>query len=118
MKQCWSASELTESWTLSDPEKQLLDQRTQRRHPSPIRHTLLTAFFWQRRQSIIDGLVELLIQIVHRVSVNVERRVVTEVVDGPEEVPKKCGAIRQRVAQLRLSHCRSSIPDTIAPTSP
>ena len=29
MKQCWSASELAESWTLSDDEKQLSDQRTQ-----------------------------------------------------------------------------------------
>ena len=29
MKQCWSASELAESWTLSGDEKQLSDQRTQ-----------------------------------------------------------------------------------------
>ena len=29
MKQCWSASDFTESWTLSDLEKQLTDQRTQ-----------------------------------------------------------------------------------------
>ena len=29
MKQCWSTSELAESWTLSDDEKQLSDQRTQ-----------------------------------------------------------------------------------------
>ena len=29
MKQCWSDSELAESWTLSDDEKQLSDQRTQ-----------------------------------------------------------------------------------------
>ena len=45
-----------------------------RRHPDPIRYTLLAAFCWQRRRAIIDGLIELLIQIVHRVSVNAERK--------------------------------------------
>ena len=29
MRQCWNTRELAESWTLSDDEKQLLDQRTQ-----------------------------------------------------------------------------------------
>ena len=29
MTQCWSDSELAESWTLSDDDKQLSDQRTQ-----------------------------------------------------------------------------------------
>jgi hypothetical protein len=37
--------------------------REVRRHPEPIRYTLLAAFCWQRRQEIIDGLVDLLIQI-------------------------------------------------------
>jgi hypothetical protein len=31
--------------------------REVRRHPEPIRYTLLAAFCWQRRQEIIDGLV-------------------------------------------------------------
>jgi hypothetical protein len=42
--------------------------REVRRHPEPIRYTLLAAFCWQRRQEIIDGLVDLLIQMVHRIS--------------------------------------------------
>ena len=60
-----------------------------RRHPDPIRYTLLAAFCWQRRRAIIDGLIELLIQIVHRVSVNAERKVVTEIIGGLEQVHGK-----------------------------
>jgi hypothetical protein len=52
--------------------------REMRMHPEVIRYTLLGAFCWQRRQEIIDGLVELLIQVIHRISVRAERRVVKE----------------------------------------
>lgn len=49
------------------------------RHPEPIRYTLLAAFCWQRRKAIIDSLIELMIQVVHRISVRAEKKVVTEV---------------------------------------
>src|SRR5215831_20168432 len=59
--------------------KQLAEPpREVRRHPEPIRYTFLAAFCWQRRQEIIDGLVDLLIQIVHRISVRAEKKVVDE----------------------------------------
>jgi hypothetical protein len=38
--------------------------RELRRHPDPIRYTLVAAFCWLRSQEITDNLVELLIQIV------------------------------------------------------
>ena len=37
--------------------------RELRRHPEPIRFTLLAAFCYQRRKEIVDGLVDLLIQV-------------------------------------------------------
>ncbi len=37
------------------------DIRELRRHPNPIRYTLLAAFFWSRSREITDSLVELLI---------------------------------------------------------
>jgi hypothetical protein len=37
-----------------------------RRHPEEVRSTLLAAFCWQRRQEIIDGLIDLLLLIVHK----------------------------------------------------
>ena len=51
-----------------------------RRRPEPIRSTLLAAFCGQQQRAIIDGLVDLLIQIVHRVSVNAERKVITDII--------------------------------------
>jgi hypothetical protein len=46
-----------------------------RRHPSPVRYTLMAAFYWQRGQESTDNLVDLLIQIVHKLDTKAERRV-------------------------------------------
>ena len=63
--------------------------REVRLHPEPMRYTLLAAFCWQRRQEIIDGLVDLLIQIVHRISVRAEKKVVEELVGDLQKVHGK-----------------------------
>ena len=63
--------------------------REMRLHPEPLRYTLLAAFCWQRRQEIIDGLVDLLIQIVHRISVRAEKKVVEELVGDLQKVHGK-----------------------------
>ena len=52
--------------------------REMRRHPAPVRYTFLAAFCWQRRRDIIDGLVDLLVLIMHRIGVRAERKVVQE----------------------------------------
>lgn len=49
------------------------DIRELRRHPDAIRYTLLSAFFWLRSLEITDNLIELLIQIIHRIGVRAER---------------------------------------------
>ncbi|MCA2222345.1 DUF4158 domain-containing protein [Nonomuraea sp. NEAU-L178] len=41
--------------------------------PEPIRLTLLAALCWVRKAEMIDGLVELLIQLVHKISVRAEK---------------------------------------------
>lgn len=48
------------------------DIRELRRHPDHIRYTLLAAFFWCRGGEITDNLVELIIQIVHRIGARAE----------------------------------------------
>ena len=63
--------------------------RELRRHAAPVRYTLLSAFCWQRRRKITDGLVDLLIQIVHRVSVRAEKRVTAEMVGELQRVEGK-----------------------------
>ena len=63
--------------------------REVRQHPDPIRYTLLAAFCWQRRHEIIDGLVDLLIQIVHRITVRAEKKVVQELLGDLQKVRGK-----------------------------
>ena len=85
-----------------------------RRHPEPIRHTLLAAFCWQRRRAIIDGLIELLIQIVHRVSVNAERKVVTEIIGGLEQVHGK-NLLLFRLAEAAVEQPHGVVSEVIFP---
>jgi hypothetical protein len=49
-----------------------------RAHPKPLRLTLLAVLCFMRAQEITDGLVELLIQIVHKIDVRAEKRVEEE----------------------------------------
>ncbi len=48
--------------------------RDLRRHPPDIRYTLLAALCWQRQRQITDTLVDLLIQIAHRIGVRAEEK--------------------------------------------
>lgn len=85
-----------------------------RRHPEPIRYTLLAAFCWQRRRAIIDGLVDLLIQIVHRVSVNAERKVVTEITGGIEKVHGKT-LLLFRLAEAAVDQPHGVVSEVLFP---
>jgi hypothetical protein len=50
---------------------------------------LLAAFFWSRSREITDNLVELLIQIVHRIGARAERKVEKEILLSYIEWQKK-----------------------------
>ncbi|MCP4258749.1 MAG: hypothetical protein GY774_14795 [Planctomycetes bacterium] len=60
--------------------------RARRHHPEPIRDALLAIFCWQRRPEIIDGLIALLIQIIHRISVRAEKKVDAEMIGDLDKV--------------------------------
>lgn len=66
-----------------------------RRHPEHIRYTILAAFFWLRCSEITDNLIELLIQIIHRISVRAERRVEKELINDFRKVNGKTGILFQ-----------------------
>lgn len=63
--------------------------REVRQPPAPIRYTLLAAFCWQRRHEIIAGLVDLRIQIVHRLTVRAEKKVVQALLGDLQKVRGK-----------------------------
>ncbi len=72
-------------------------------HPKAKRLTLLAALCFMRAQEITDGLVELLIQIVHKIDVRAEKRVEEEFASEFKRVANKEG-ILYRIAEASVEH--------------
>ena len=88
--------------------------REVRRHPEPIRYTLLAAFCWQRRQEIIDSLVDLLTQIVHRISVRAEKKVVDELLGDLQKVRGKT-TLLFKMAEAALEQPEGVVREVLYP---
>jgi hypothetical protein len=88
--------------------------REVRLHPEPMRYTLLAAFCWQRRQEIIDGLVDLLIQIVHRISVRAEKKVVDELLGDLQKVHGKT-TLLFKMAEAALEQPHGVVREVLYP---
>jgi TnpA family transposase len=88
--------------------------REVRRHPEPIRYTMLAAFCWQRRQEIIDGLVDLLIHIVHRISVRAEKKVVDELLGDLQKVYGKT-TLLYKIAEAALEQPEGVVREVLYP---
>jgi len=86
--------------------------RDLRRHPEHIRYTLFTAFCWLRSQEVIDNLVELLIQIVHRIGANAEKRVDKELIQDFKRVHGKNNLLYQ-MAEASLKTPDGTVKDVI-----
>jgi TnpA family transposase len=90
--------------------------RDLRRHPKPIRYTLVTAFCWQRSQEISDSLVELLVQIVHRIYINAERRVNKQFLEDFKRVDNKSHLLYQ-IATATLEHPDETVKEVVYPVA-
>lgn len=88
--------------------------RELRRHPPAIRYTLLAAFCWQRQQEITDSLVELLVQIVHRIHLSAERRIDKELINDFKRVDGKPNLLF-RIAEASLEHPEQLVKDVVYP---
>ncbi|WP_010233434.1 Tn3 family transposase [Clostridium arbusti] len=71
------------------------DLRELRRHSKPLRYTLLSSFFWLRSREITDNLIELLIQIIHRIGVRAERKVDKEILNDFRRINGKSNILFQ-----------------------
>ena len=76
-----------------------------RRHPDAMRYTLATAFFSERRKEVIDGLVELLTQIIHKLQVRAEKKVSAGLIKSVKDVSDK------KVTLFKLAKAALSNPD-------
>ena len=88
--------------------------RELRRHPEPTRYTLLAAFCYQRRQEIIDGLVDLLIQVVHRIGARSERKVVKALLHDLRKVHGKT-TLLFRVAEAAVDNPDGVVRNVVYP---
>jgi hypothetical protein len=74
-----------------------------RRHSKQLKYTLMSSFFWIRSREIIDNLVELLIQIIHRIGVRAERKVDKEILKDFKKVHGKTNLL-YRLADTALNN--------------
>ena len=88
--------------------------RELRHHPPPIRYTLLAAFCWQRRQEIIDSLVDLLLQVVHRIGVRAERKIVTTLLEDLRKVHGKT-ALLFKIAEAAIDRPDGIVKEVLYP---
>ena len=84
------------------------------RHPESIRYPLLAAFCWQRRKAIIDSLIELMIQVIHRISVRAEKKVVKEVIGDLEKIYGKTNLL-YRLAEAAMQQPDGVIREVLFP---
>jgi TnpA family transposase len=74
---------------------------------APVRLTLLAALCWARKAEMIDGLVELLIQLVHKISVRAEKKVENEINTEFRRVHGKNGIL------VKLAAAALALPEEI-----
>ena len=87
-----------------------------KRHPPQIRHVLVSIFLWVRQGEIIDDLLELLIQLIHRFSMRAEKKLIQEFCSDFEKVRGK-EMLLFRIAQASLDHPEGPVKDVIYPVA-
>ncbi len=86
------------------------------RHPDPVRYTLLAAFCWQRRREIIDILVDLLIDLIHRLGIRAEHKVDKVVLKEIKRVRGR-NRILYEMAAASVDHPDGTVKDVIYPVA-
>jgi len=85
-----------------------------RQHPAAIRYTLLAAFCHERCQEIIDGLAELLIQLLHKLRKKAEKKVIQSLVGDIKAVHGKNRLLYQ-LAEAALDKPDGVVKDVLFP---
>ena len=88
-----------------------------RRHPASLRLTLLAAFGVLRMQETTDTLVDLLLEIVHRLELKAERKADKELLEDLKRVTGKNNLLFQ-LAQAALEHPEGIVKDVVYPIVP
>jgi hypothetical protein len=90
------------------------ESRDLRRHPEPLRLTILAAFCQLRAQELIDTLVDLLVNTVHRIGSRAEKKLEKELLEDLKRVTGKTGLL-YRVAEASLAQPEGSVREVVYP---
>jgi len=85
-----------------------------RRHPAKICYPLLVFYCVPREGEITDRLVELLIQVIHKISARAERKIVSELINSITKVQGKT-TLLFRIAEAVLEDPDSAVRDVVYP---
>ena len=88
-----------------------------RRHSAPLRAALLAIYLHKRHENLIDHLVELFTETIHKMSKRAEKRVQSELSDCLQKVPNKLKLLVS-VAKASLTTPKGIIEDVIYPIVP
>ena len=79
-----------------------------------IRYTMTAAYCWQRRREVVDGLVELLIQTVHKIGVRAENKVERQLLDDFRRVRGKA-TVLFKLAEAAIENPDGVVHDVLYP---
>src|SRR5680860_415476 len=85
-----------------------------KRHPGYIGETLLCVFLYKRREQIIDALVELLIQIIGKLTKRAEKKVVKSFIKDIRKVQGK-NILLMRIAKAALENPEEMVKNVVYP---
>jgi TnpA family transposase len=85
-----------------------------RRHPEALRMTLLAVFGHCRRRELTDTLVDLLIELIHRIGAKAERKVEKELLEDLKRVRGKTGMLF-RLAEAALENPEGVVKEIVFP---
>ena len=76
--------------------------------------TLVAALCWLRRREVTDSLVDLLIQVIHKINVRAEKRVDKELLDDFKRVTGKI-TVHFRIAEASVEQPDGRVRDVVFP---
>jgi hypothetical protein len=87
-----------------------------KQHPDTIRYGLYAIFLYGRQREIVDGLIELFIQIVHRLSARAERKLVKTLLSDFQKVHGKT-TLPFRIAEAALDNPNGLVKEVVYPVA-
>ncbi len=88
-----------------------------RRHPENIRYTLLSAYCYQQEREITDTLLDLLINLIHRIEKRAERTVDKQILKDVKRIRGKHRLLYE-VAQVSIERPEGTVKEVIYPVAP